>query len=126
MSVVLIIVEVELCGNLLGRSNLCGVEGFAAVNQLLLGRYFDVWVFQSLETIHSLIQIMHPQLDVPVVRNQTHLLENEVKSVVGNQISDVLLGNDLAKLVIGEVSNKMEVVNGEVIRDSVNLLALPE
>jgi len=69
---------------------------------------------------------MHPQLDVPVVRNQTHLLENEVKSVVGNQISDVLLGNDLAKLVIGEVSHKMEVVNGEVIRDSVNLLALPE
>jgi len=69
---------------------------------------------------------MHPQLDVPVVRNQTHLLENEVKSVVGNQISDVLLGNDLAKLVISEVSNKMEVVNGEVIRDSVNLLALPE
>jgi len=69
---------------------------------------------------------MHPQLDVPVVRNQTHLLENEVKSVVGNQISDVLLRNDLAKLVIGEVSNKMEVVNGEVIRDSVNLLTLPE
>lgn len=53
-------------------------------------------------------------------------MENEVKSVVGNQISDVLLGNDLAKLVIGEVSHKMEVVNGEVIRDSVNLLALPE
>jgi len=69
---------------------------------------------------------MHPQLDVPVVRNQTHLLENEVKSGVGNQISDVLLRNDLAKLVIGEVSNKMEVVNGEVIRDSVNLLTLPE
>lgn len=92
----------------------------------MLGRYIDVWVFQSLETIHSLIQIMHPQLDVPVVRNQTHLLENEVKSGVGNQISDVLLRNDLAKLVIGEVSNKMEVVNGEVIRDSVNLLTLPE
>jgi len=69
---------------------------------------------------------MHPQLDVPVVRNQTHLLENEVKSGVGNQISDGLLRNDLAKLVIGEVSNKMEVVNGEVIRDSVNLLTLPE